>query len=101
MAAVARKNGSDSILTGHAGSNVTYTDEGSNNVFVNGEGVVRFGDLQQQHEITVGLSTANHAFTLSSSSLTVFVNGKGAGRKGDDYNGEIIISGSNDVFFGD
>ena len=101
MPAAARKDGTDNVSTGHACDGSTVTNEGSSDVFVNGKGVVRLGDLQQVHAILVGMSCVPHVLALSSSSSTVFVNGKGAGRKGDVYGGEIITSGSDNVFFGD
>lgn len=101
MPAVARKDGTDSVSTGHPCDGSTVTDVGSENVFVNGKGVVRLGDLQHVHNLLVGTSCVPHVLALSSSSSTVFVNGKGAGRKGDAYGGEIITSGSENVFFGD
>ena len=101
MSAVARKDGTDSISTGHGCDTTTVTDQGSNDVFVNGKGVVRLGDLQSIHNTQAGNSCVPHVLALSSSSLTVFVNGKGAGRKGDVYGNETITTGSEDVFFGD
>lgn len=101
MPAVARKDGADTISTGHPCDATTVTDQGSSNVFVNSKGVVRYGDLQQVHNILVGSACVPHVLTLSSCSSTVFVNGLGAGRLGDDYGGEVLITGSETVFFGD
>lgn len=103
MPAVARKDGTDSISTqqDHGCDIAPVTDEGSSDVFVNGKGVVRLGDLQHIHNIQAGNSCVPHVLALSSSSSTVFVNGKGAGRKGDVYGNETIATGSDNVFFGD
>jgi len=38
--------------------------------------------------------------SLTSFSSTVFVNGKGVGRKGDEYSGHTLTSGSGNVFAG-
>lgn len=101
MSAAARKDSTDSISTGHGCDATTVTDEGSSDVFVNTYGVVRYGDLQHVHLIPSGDACVPHALTLSSCSGTVFVNGLGAGRLGDDYGGEVLITGSETVFFGD
>ena len=101
MPAAARKDGADTIATGHGCDATTVTDQGSSNVFVNGYGAVRFGDLQRVHLIPSGAACVPHALTLSSCSGTVFVNSLGAGRLGDDYGGEALITGSETVFFGD
>lgn len=100
MPAAARNGGVDTILTGHPCDGTTVTDQGSSDVFVNSSGVVRFGDLQQVHNILVGDSCVPHALKLSSCSSTVFINAKGAGRKGDSYGDEVLISGSETVFIG-
>ena len=83
------------------------SDEGSSTVFVNGKGVVRFGDAMASHADGVPCVAAeiDHAPTLSSSSGTVFANGKAMGRIGDKYNSDghmdhTIISGSSNVFAG-
>lgn len=101
MPAVARKDGVDIISTGHGCDVTTVTDEGSSNVYVNTYGIVRYGDLQKVHLILVGDTCVPHALTLSSCSQTVYVNGLGAGRLGDVYGSEVLITGSETVFFGD
>lgn len=100
MPAVARKDGADIISTGHGCDATTVTNEGSSNVFVNTIGVVRYGDLEQIHLVPAG-DCVPHVLTLSSCSQTVYVNGLGAGRLGDVYGGEVLITGSETVFFGD
>lgn len=104
--AVARGDGVDSVLSatgsgpGCAFPLVTQTDECSGDVFVNGTGVVRFGDRVATHTRSLCI-TENP--TLSTGSSTVFVNGARVGRLGDNYQGDgtnIITSGSLNVFCG-
>jgi uncharacterized Zn-binding protein involved in type VI secretion len=101
MPEVARKDGEDTVSTGHDCDATTVTDEGSSNVFVNGIGAVRANDLCKEHLILVGSSCVPHTVPLDTHSGSVFVNGKGVGRKGDEYSGHEITSGSSDVFAGD
>lgn len=100
MPAVSRKDGTDSISTGHGCDATTVTDQGSSNVLVNSIGAVRAGDLCQVHLILVGDSCVPHTVPLTSFSSTVFVNGRGIGRRGDDYSGHVLTSGSGNVFAG-
>jgi uncharacterized Zn-binding protein involved in type VI secretion len=102
MPAVARKDGTDTIATNHGCDSTTVTDEGSSDVFINGIGAVREGDLCASHTIPVGSPPVcvPHTVPLSTFSSTVFVNGRGVGRLGDAYNGHILSSGSPDVFAG-
>ena len=44
MPAVSRKDGTDSVSTGHGCDSTTVTDQGSSDVFVNAIGAVRAGD---------------------------------------------------------
>jgi uncharacterized Zn-binding protein involved in type VI secretion len=77
------------------------TDIGSDNVFVNGIGIVREDDPMIPHTSDDGGCCVQHAPRLSTYSSTVFINGKRAGRKGDMYGGDHqISSGSSNVFFG-
>ena len=100
MPNIARKNGVDSVATGHGCDTVTVTDDGSSSVFVNGIGAVRAGDLCQVHLILAGDSCVPHTVPLTSFSSSVFVNGRGVGRVGDEYVGHTITSGSSNVFAG-
>lgn len=100
MPNIARKNGTDSVSTGHGCDVVTVTMDGSSSVFVNGIGVVRAGDLCEIHLIPAGDSCIPHTVPLTSFSSSVFVNGRGVGRIGDDYSGHTITSGSSNVFAG-
>lgn len=100
MPGIARKDGIDTISTGHGCDSTTVTDQGSDDVRVNGKGVVRINDLQKTHLILVGASCVPHALTLSTGSGTVRVNGIGVGRKGDSYGSEVLTTGSENVFAG-
>jgi uncharacterized Zn-binding protein involved in type VI secretion len=100
MAAVARKDGTDTINTGHGCDGTTVTDQGSSTVFVNKIGAVRAEDLCLSHLIPAGIICVSHTVALTTYSSTVFVNGKGVGRVGDEYSGHIISSGSSNVFAG-
>lgn len=104
MAAAARGNGVDTVysLTG-SGKNcafpvTTATSGCSSNVFINGTGAVRIGDVVAPH--TKGGCSIDTS-TLTTSSSTVFINGQGAGRMGDQYTSDnTITSGSPNVFIG-
>jgi uncharacterized Zn-binding protein involved in type VI secretion len=100
MPAVARKNGTDTIATNHGCDGTTVTKDGSGDVFVNGIGAVRAGDLTEVHTVPAGIACVPHQVPLTKFSSTVFVNGKGVGRKGDEYSGHTITSGSSNVFAG-
>lgn len=104
MPAAARGNGTDSVFskTGTAkrcrAPVTTSTAVCSGNVFANGVGIVRIGDIVAMH-LKGGCSPDTS--TLSSGSGTVFINGVGAGRIGDQYSSDnTIISGSPTVFIG-
>lgn len=103
MPAVARKDKRDSVKSPHGvgpdciGATTYKTDEGSDNVFVNGYGVVREGDKMEEHPKP---GCVNHAPTLKSFSSKVYVNGKRLGRFGDAYieaGNHVISSGSENV----
>lgn len=98
MPAVARKNGADTVSTGHGCDSTTVTNQGSNNVFVNNLGVVRLGDLNQTHDVPSGDSCVPHSVALSTASPNVYANNIRIGRKGDSYGGEVLTSGSPNVF---
>jgi uncharacterized Zn-binding protein involved in type VI secretion len=100
MPEVARKNGTDTIATNHGCDGTTVTKDGSGDVFVNGIGAVRAGDLTEVHTVPAGIACVPHQVPLTSFSSTVFVNGKGLGRLGDQYSGHTITSGSSNVFAG-
>jgi uncharacterized Zn-binding protein involved in type VI secretion len=104
--AVARKSEIDTVASPDGtgiccvDASIQATEVGSTNVFVNGIGVVRLGDVMKTHQYP-GPCCNDHAPPLTTSSSTVFVNGKGIGRKGDAYGGDhIISSGSPNVYAG-
>ena len=73
---------------------------GSGNVFANGIGVSRQGDVNTTH-LLPGAPCPPHAAAISSGSSTVKVNGKGAGRVGDGVSGcTSVAAGSSNVFAG-
>ena len=74
--------------------------QGSSNVFVNGIGVSREGDVNTTH-LLPGVPCPAHAAGIASGSSTVFVNGKGCGRVGDSISGcTSVAAGSSNVFAG-
>jgi uncharacterized Zn-binding protein involved in type VI secretion len=119
MPGIAQKGGSSSVAAtdgaqgSGCGRNVFHwntpttqaSDAGSSDVFVNGIGVVRDGDVMVSHpdgNPCVG-SPVNHAPALSTFSPNVFVNNKALGRIGDKYDSDghydhTITSGSGTVF---
>jgi uncharacterized Zn-binding protein involved in type VI secretion len=119
MPGIAQKGGSSSIAAtdgakgSPCGKNVfnwntpttQASNEGSSDVFVNGIGAVREGDVMVSHpdgNPCVG-APVNHAPALSTFSPTVFINNKAVGRIGDKYNSDghydhTITSGSSNVF---
>jgi len=119
MPAVARMGGTDTVACtdgakgSSCGKNVWHwntpttqaTDAGSSNVFINGVGAVRQGDVMKTHpdgDPCVG-GPVNHAPALSTYSSNVFVNGKALARVGDKFDSDghydhTISSGSSNVF---
>ena len=106
MPEVARKDGTDSVNTVHnsigkkcaVAPKVIATDAGSGDVFAEGVGVVRVGDIVEKHDIP---NCIPHAPPLAVGSSTVFANGKPIGRKGDTYGGgEKILTGAGTVIAG-
>ena len=98
MPAIARKDGIDIVDTVHvsvgdavpndgvvcdASLQIIATDEGSDNVYAVGYGVVRKNDKEKSH--TIPPACATHQTGLASYSPTVFANGKEIGRKNDTY----------------
>ena len=67
--------------------------EGSQNVLVNGDGVVRIGDKVASH----GLPPHSPTPPMIQGSQNVFVNGIGIVRAGDKANCNHIITGSSNV----
>lgn len=103
---IARRDGVDQVASpdgsGHccAEPSTQTTWEGSDNVFVNGIGIVREGDAMITHNYD-GPCCVPHAPVLDTFSGTVYCNGKRVGRVGDAYGGDhIIITGSTNVIVG-
>lgn len=85
-------------LSGHDCYPPHSLNSASDNVFVNGVGVCKFGDISTEHACP---DTLPHSGNISSGSTSVFVNGQPAGRIGDPIScGSVIISGSGNVFVG-
>ena len=76
--------------------------QGSTNVFVNGIGVSRQGDLNTAHLLPPNIPPCPaHAAGIAKGSLTVKVNGRGIGRVTDSISGcTSVASGSTNVFAG-
>ena len=74
--------------------------QGSSDVFVNGIGVSRQGDVNTTH-LLPGTPCPAHVAGITTGSTTVFVNGKGCGRVGDAITAcTSVAAGSDDVFAG-
>ena len=77
---------------------------GSGNVFANGIGVSRQGDVNTPHlkpPFPPPIPCPTHAAGIASGSSTVKVNGKGCGRIGDAISGcTSVAAGSGNVFAG-
>ena len=77
---------------------------GSSNVFVNGRGISRQGDVNTVHlkpPFPPPIPCPAHAAGIASGSSTVKVNGRGCGRVGDGIAGcTAVASGSSNVFAG-
>lgn len=108
MPEVARKDSVDAVQSPHGtgiccvNPMIHSTNAGSDNVFVNGIGVVREGDAMIIHKYP-GPCCNDHAPPLTIFSSKVYVNGKRIGRKGDFYVGDgahEIITGSANVYDG-
>lgn len=104
MPAAARGNSFDKVLsktgTGKFCSKPVKTTTGtcSTDVFINGIGAVRQGDIVAPHAFGGCVPDVS---PLTICSTKVFINGRGAGRIGDKYTPDnIITSGSTNVFFG-
>ena len=96
----------DIISTGHECDSTSIIKQGSTNVFINNRGAVRVGD-SDTHNIPVVLPgpppvivCLPHTVTVGAASRTVFVNGRGLARVGDTFSGEVISTGSPNVFAG-
>lgn len=76
--------------------------QGSGDVFANGIGVSRQGDLNTTHLLPPNVPPCpSHAAPIATGSGTVFVNGLGCGRVGDGISGcTSVAQGSATVFAG-
>ena len=73
---------------------------GSTNVFVNGIGISRQGDINTIH-LLPGVPCPAHVAPITLGSTSVFVNGVGCGRIGDSITAcTAVASGSTNVFAG-
>jgi uncharacterized Zn-binding protein involved in type VI secretion len=80
------------VCTGHPRHPSRPVVTASSNVFVNGRGAVREGDLWSPH---------NHIGISIGGSGTVFVNGRRLCRQGDAIDcGSMVATGSSNVFAG-
>ncbi len=76
-------------------------EQGSSNVFVNGIGVSRQGDVNTTHLLPGGRTCPSHNAGITLGSESVFINGKGCGRIGDDISAcTSVAAGSGNVFAG-
>lgn len=98
MPAVARIG--DPFSTGHACDGSSTIAGGSGDVFANGIGVSRLGDMSTTHAILVGLACVPHAVPIASASGSVFINGIACARVGDAIDAGSITGGSGNVFAG-
>lgn len=111
MPKVARGDSVDTVTTNHDCADcdsetntdcigITNTDGMSVNVFVNGTGVHRKGDLTIPHPIGAP-ECSDHTSGITTGSTTVFANSLGIARIGDMYDdGEEVKTGSPTVFSG-
>ena len=75
--------------------------QGSTNVFVNGIGVSRQGDVNTKHKFPLSTFCPPHAQPIFIGSRTVKVNGRGCGRVGDTITAcTKVAQGSPNVFAG-
>ena len=75
----------------------------SDDVFVNGTGISRQGDVNTKHKVPIPGTPicGKHAKPITTGSTTVFVNGQGCGRVGDAVTACTKVgSGSENVFAG-
>ena len=95
MPAVTRKGDAD---VSHCSGMVRL--ECSPDVFCNGIGISRQGDVNTTHKLP-GVPCPSHAAPIAVGSKTVFINGKGCGRVGDTIAGcTSVAAGSHNTFAG-
>lgn len=90
--------------TGHGAYPPRPSKQASEDVFVNGIGVVRVGDEYEPHGDGGGrhAGASDYKHISEKGSETVFVNGKAIVRIGDDVDrdGDAVAAGSENVFAG-
>jgi uncharacterized Zn-binding protein involved in type VI secretion len=97
MPAVCRGDAVDADVT-HCST--PRRDACSSDVFVNGTGISRQGDVNTSH-LLPGAPCPPHTAPIATGSTTVFVNNKGCGRIGDAISGcTSVATGSSNVFAG-
>ena len=97
MPAVCRGDAVDADVT-HCST--PRRDACSGDVFVNGIGISRQGDVNTSH-LLPGAPCPPHTAPIAVGSTTVFVNNKGCGRIGDAISGcTSVATGSSNVFAG-
>ena len=97
MPAVCRGDSVDADVT-HCST--PRRDACSGNVFVNGIGISRQGDVNTSHLLPPP-PCPSHTAPIAVGSTTVFVNNKGCGRIGDAISGcTSVATGSSNVFAG-
>jgi len=84
------------------GWSVHEINEGSEDVFINGEPAARKGDKLTDHNKGGSVHfPGDKTPIIEEGSEEVFINGKEAARKGDPIDcSSIVLEGSEDVFFG-
>lgn len=86
------------LNTGHDNCAPRQLITASENVYVNGRGAGRVGDMYASHSC---LEHPPHNDYIAAGSATVFINGISAGRIGDAVAiGGAVAQGSEDVFIG-
>jgi len=98
MPKIARGNGTETVNTNHGCDTTTTSNACSGNVFANSIGVVRKGDENTPHLKDPAPCTTHSVAMSSNMSPNVFVNGKNAAFLGSGYGGEVITTGSSNVF---
>ena len=84
--------------TGHDACPPTALITASSNVFINGKGAGRKGDMYASHSCAAHPA---HDDTINGGSSTVFINGRPAARVGDAVDpGGSVADGSSNVFIG-
>lgn len=96
MPAICRGNSVDQDLVHCV---IPYRSGCSGDVFVNGTGISRQGDLNTSHVVPPICLPPPHAVAISVGSTKVFINGLGCGRIGD-ATCTAVASGSSDTFAG-